>query len=246
MTDNKMQRPFDSNCLLRALPDSAIDRLEENLELVELKLGQVLYEASEPIKWVYFPTTAIVSMLYVLQNEDSAEIAIVGNEGMLGIFAFMSDRSSPSRTVVQISGHAYRLRVEEFRIEFLLIGDLFTMLLRYTQALIAQMTQTAVCNRHHSVDQQLVRWLLLSLDRSPSNKFLMTHQMIANMLGVRRVGVRVAAGKLQALGVIHYKRGLIEVIDRVGLEKLVCECYPVVRHEFERLLGEKFWHVGVP
>lgn len=245
MTNNKIQRPFDSNCLLWALPDSAIERLEESLELVELKLGQVLYEASEPIDWVYFPTTAIVSMLYVLQNDASAEIAIVGNEGMLGIFAFMSECSSPSRTVVQIGGHAYRLNVKEFRAEFLLIGALFNLLLHYTQALIAQMTQTAVCNRHHSVDQQLVRWLLLTLDRSPSKKMLMTHQLIANMLGVRRVGVTVAAGKLQAKGLIHYKRGLIEVIDRTGLESLVCECYPVVRHEFERLLGKEFWNARV-
>lgn len=238
MTANPNPNPFDSNRLLRALPDPVIARLKNDIEPVELELGQVLYETSEPIRWVYFPTTAIVSMLYVLENQDSAEIAIVGNEGMLGIFSFMSEHSSPSRTVVQIKGHAFRLKVDEFRVEFRRAGVLFDLLLRYTQALIAQMTQTAVCNRHHSVDQQLVRWLLLSLDRASSNQLPMTHQLIANMLGVRRVGVTVAAGKLQEQGLIHYKRGLIDVLDRAGLEALVCECYPVVRREFECLLGK--------
>lgn len=222
---------------LRSLPNDVLARLEPDCKLVDLELGQILAEASTPMDAVYFPTTAIVSMLYVLDNKASAEIAIVGTEGMLGVFLFMSDHSSPSRTVVQISGQAFRLSKKDFKAEFLKIGAFFSLLLRYTQALITQMTQTAVCNRHHSLDQQLCRWLLLSLDRAPSNRLPMTHQLISAMLGVRRVVVTVAAGKLQAAGLIKYSRGTITVLDRKGLEKQVCECYQVVRNEFEQLLG---------
>ncbi|MDH4396502.1 MAG: Crp/Fnr family transcriptional regulator [Limnobacter sp.] len=222
---------------LRALPDEVLARLAPDCELVELKLGQVLSEASCPMDSVYFPTTAIVSILYVLDNKASAEIAIVGKEGMLGIFLFMSDHNPPSETVVQIAGQAYRLNKKEFKAEFLRIGEFFSLSLRYTQALITQMNLTAVCNRHHSLDQQLCRWLLLSLDRAPFNHLTMTHQIIANMLGVRRVGVTVAAGKLQAAGLIQYSRGTIVVLDRKGLENQVCECYQTVKEEFAQLLG---------
>lgn len=222
---------------LQALPDEVLARLAPHCELVELKLGQVLSEASCPMDSVYFPTTAIVSLLYVLDSKASAEIAIVGKEGMLGVFLFMSDHNPPSQAVVQIAGQAYKLNKKNFKAEFFRIGEFFTLLLRYTQALITQMNQTAVCNRHHSLDQQLCRWLLLSLDRAPSNYLTMTHQIIANMLGVRRVGVTVAAGKLQAAGFIQYSRGTIVVLDRKGLEDQVCECYQSVKDEFAQLLG---------
>jgi CRP-like cAMP-binding protein len=227
--------PFQ-NHLLAALPAHEFKRLEEHLELVHLKLGQVLYESGCMLASVYFPTTAIVSMLYVLEDGASAEIAIVGNEGILGISRFMGGETTTNRAVVQSAGWAYRLDARHIKTEFQRSGPVMVLLLRYTQALITQMTQTAVCNRHHTIEQQLCRWLLLSLDRLDSNELHMTQDLIANMLGVRREGVTDAAGKLQRAGFIRYARGHITVLDRPGLEKRVCECYAVVRREFERLL----------
>lgn len=239
MSVNEFEHTLDLNCLFQALPRVVLRRMLPGVELVDLSLEQILYEPSEPIKWVYFPTTAIISMLYVLKNEASAEIAIVGREGMMGVFVFMSAHNAPSRTVVQGAGQAYRVDADRFKAEFFRVGSLFTLMMRYTQALITQMTQTAVCNRHHTLDQQLCRWLLLSLDRVQTNHLVMTHKLISDMLGVRRVGVTVAAGKLQRAGLIEYRRGSIQVLDRKGLEALVCECYPVVRREFSKLLGKQ-------
>lgn len=224
------------NHLLDALLDIDFERLNPNLELVELPLGKVLYEPSEKLKYVYFPTTCIVSLLYVMENGASAEIAVVGNEGILGISIFMGGDSTPSRAVVQSAGYGYRMKAKILQNEFNQTGPLQRLLLRYTQALITQMAQTAVCNRHHTVEQQLCRWLLLSIDRLSSNELHMTQELIANMLGVRREGVTEAAGKLQRAGLIDYTRGRITVIDRPGLEKKVCECYQVVKTEFDRLL----------
>jgi CRP-like cAMP-binding protein len=224
------------NHLLGALPAYAYDRLSAHLEPVQLNLGDVLYEPGIQLRYVYFPTTAIVSLLYVMENGASAEIAIVGNEGILGISLFMGGETTPSRAVVQSAGHGYRLRAQYLKDEFGRFGPFLHLLLRYTQALITQMAQTAVCNRHHSVDQQLCRWLLLSLDRLSSNELTMTQELIANMLGVRREGVTESAGKLQKLGVIHYNRGKITVLDRLKLEQLCCECYAVVKKETDRLL----------
>jgi CRP-like cAMP-binding protein len=201
-----------------------------------MPLGEVLYESGGQLRHAYFPTTCIVSLLYVMENGASAEIAVVGNEGLVGVALFMGGGTMPNRAVVQSAGHAYRLRGALMQQEFDRYGALLRLLLRYTQALITQMAQTAVCNRHHSVDQQLCRWLLLSLDRLPSNHLVMTQELIANMLGVRREGVTEAAGKLQQAGLIHYSRGHITVVDRPGLEARVCECYQVVRAEFDRLL----------
>ena len=224
------------NHLLDALPVVDYDRLATHLELIPMKLGDVLYESGAQLRYVYFPTTCIVSLLYVMEDGASAEIAIVGNEGILGISLFMGGDTTPSRAVVQSAGHAFRLKAELLKKEFGLFGPTMHLLLRYTQALITQMAQTAVCNRHHSVDQQLCRWLLLSLDRLHSNKLSMTQELIANMLGVRREGVTEAAGKLQDAGLISYRRGTITVVDRAGLEAKVCECYKVVKTEFDRLL----------
>lgn len=224
------------NHLLDALLATDYDRLFPNLELVKLPLGEVLYEAGQQLKYVYFPTTSIISLLYVMENGASAEIAIVGNEGILGISLFMGGETTPSRAVVQSAGVGYRLKGDLLKTEFNRAGPVQRLLLRYTQALITQMAQTAVCNRHHTVEQQLCRWLLLSLDRLQSNELTMTQELIANMLGVRREGVTEAAGKLQAKGLIHYSRGHITVIDRPGVEKRSCECYEVVRAEFQRLL----------
>ncbi|MEO8629666.1 MAG: Crp/Fnr family transcriptional regulator, partial [Betaproteobacteria bacterium] len=207
-----------------------------HLELVTMPLGEVMYEAGGLLPHVYFPTTAIVSLIYVMTDGASAEIAVVGNEGILGIALFMGGESTPSRAVVQSAGHAYRLEGSLLKQEFNRAGPVMHLLLRYTQALITQMAQTAVCNRHHSVDQQLCRWLLLSLDRLPSNELSMTQELIANMLGVRREGVTEAAGKLQNAGLIRYSRGRITVLDRLGLEARSCECYAVVKTEFDRLL----------
>jgi len=226
------------NHLLAALPPEEFGRLLPHLELVAMPLGKVLYESGSRMKYVYFPTTSIVSLLYVTQDGASAEIAVVGNEGILGIALFMGGETTPSRAVVQSAGHAYRLHADFLREEFNRAGPMLHLLLRYTQALITQMAQTAVCNRHHSVDQQLCRWLLMSLDRLPSNELLMTQELIANMLGVRREGVTEAAGKLQSAGLIHYRRGHITVLDRMGLEARACECYAVVRKEFDRLLPD--------
>ena len=203
-----------------------------------MPLGEALYESGGRLRHVYFPTTSIVSLLYVLENGASAEIAVVGNEGILGISLFMGGETTPSRAVVQSAGHGYRLKAHFLKEEFNRAGPVMHLLLRYTQALIAQMTQTAVCNRHHTVEQQLCRWLLLSLDRLSSDSLRMTQELIANMLGVRREGVTEAAGHLQRKGLIRYSRGRIEVIDRPGLEKTVCECYAVVKMEFDRLLTD--------
>lgn len=225
------------NHVLAALPPGDRLRLFPQLELAALPLGGVLYEAGSELKHVYFPTAGIVSLLYVMQDGASAEIAVVGNEGAVGISLFMGGESTPSRAVVQSAGQAYRLKADILRKEFARGGDLQHLLLLYTQALITQMAQTAVCNRHHSVEQQLCRWLLLSLDRLPSNELTMTQELIANMLGVRREGVTHAARKLQDAGLIRYSRGHIVVTDRPGLERDVCECYAVVKKESDRLLG---------
>ena len=224
------------NHLLDALPPAEYERISSRLELVSLKLGDVLYEPGIKLRYVYFPTTAIVSLLYVMENGSSAEIAIVGNEGILGISLFMGGETTPSRAVVQSAGYGYRLKAQLLKDEFGRFGPFLHLLLRYTQALITQMAQTAVCNRHHSVDQQLCRWLLLSLDRLSSTELSMTQELIANMLGVRREGVTEAAGKLQQAGLIQYSRGKITVLDRHRLETRSCECYQVVKTEFDRLL----------
>ena len=226
------------NHLLAAMPAVAFERLRPHLELVEMPLGKVLYESGGRLDHVYFPTTCIVSLLYVLENGASAEIAVVGNEGILGISLFMGGETTPSRGVVQSAGFGYRLQAPLLKQEFDRAGPVLRLLLRYTQALITQMTQTAVCNRHHTVEQQLCRWLLLSIDRLSSNSLRMTQELIANMLGVRREGVTEAAGNLQRAGLIRYNRGRIDVINRPELEKAVCECYAVVRAEFDRLLSD--------
>jgi CRP-like cAMP-binding protein len=237
------------NHILAAFPAAEYDRLSAHLELVPMPLGQVLSESGAQLTHVYFPTTAIISMLYVLEDGASAEIAVVGNEGILGISIFMGGETTPSRAVVRSAGFGYRLKADLLRQEFNRAGPVLRLLLRYTQALITQMTQTAVCNRHHSVEQQLCRALLLTLDRLSSNSVTMTQELIANMLGVRREGVTEAAGNLQRAGLISYRRGHIEVLDRPGLEKAVCECYAVVKVEFDRLLsdiprGDPFVPVG--
>jgi CRP-like cAMP-binding protein len=224
------------NHLLAALPVGDYERLVPHLELAPMELGDVLYESGDKLRHVYFPTTCIISLLYVMEDGASAEIAVVGNEGILGISLFMGGNTTPSRAIVQSAGHAYRLRADLLKGEFERYGPTMHLLLRYTQALITQMAQTAVCNRHHSVDQQLCRWLLLSLDRLGSNELSMTQELIANMLGVRREGVTEAAGKLQRAGLIQYNRGRITVTDRPGVEKRSCECYQVVKTEFDRLL----------
>ncbi|MBV4535775.1 MULTISPECIES: Crp/Fnr family transcriptional regulator [Pseudomonas] len=224
------------NHLLAALSTPTFERLEGDLELVTLPLGKSLYESGDALRHVYFPTDSIVSLLYVMENGASAEISVVGNEGLVGIAVFMGGESTPSRAIVQSAGHAYRLPGQRLKDEFNRHGELLLLMLRYTQALITQMAQTAVCNRHHSIDQQLCRWLLLSLDRLQSDQVRMTQELIANMLGVRREGVTDAAGKLQRLGIIEYSRGHIKVVDRARLEALSCECYEVVRKETERLL----------
>jgi CRP-like cAMP-binding protein len=228
----------NQNHLLAALPKDDFDRLSADLELVPMPLGEALYESGGRLWHVYFPTTSIVSLLYVMEDGASAEIAVVGNEGILGISLFMGGETTPSRAIVQSAGHGYRLKAQLLKQEFNRAGPVMHLLLRYTQALITQMAQTAVCNRHHSVEQQLCRWLLLSLDRLSSSELVMTQELIANMLGVRREGVTEAAGKLQRAGLIRYSRGRITVLDRGGLEKEACECYGVVKKEFDRLLRD--------
>ena len=223
------------NHLLAALPAEDYEHLLPDLELISMPLGWALYESGGAERYVYFPTTSIVSFLNVLEDGYSAEIAVVGNEGVAGIALFMGGETSPSRAVVQSAGDGYRLVASVLKTEFARGGALQHLLLRYTQALITQMTQTAVCNRHHKLEQQLCRWLLLSLDRLPSNELKMTHELIGNMLGVRREGVTEAAGKLQEAGLIHYSRGKITVLDRPKLEARVCECYAVVKRETDRL-----------
>lgn len=227
---------MQTNLLLEALPIEVRDRLFPHMELVPLALGDVLYESGDTMRHVYFPTDAIVSLLYVMENGASGEIAIVGREGVVGIALFMGGESTPSRALVQGAGNAWRLPGQLLKDEFHRHTELQYLLLRYTQALITQMAQTAVCNRHHSIDQQLCRWLLLSLDRLSDNRVMMTQELIANMLGVRREGVTEAAGKLQKAGLIEYIRGQITVVDRPGLEARSCECYAVVKAETDRLL----------
>ena len=226
----------DSNHLLLSLPPSVIQLWETELEPVDLKLGQVLYESSRKIQYAYFPINCIVSLLYVLDNGSSTEIAVVGNEGVVGIPLFMGGDTTPSRAVVQSAGTCLRVSSGFLKTEFSNSPPLMHLLLRYTQALLTQMTQTAVCNRHHTLDQQLCRWLLLSMDRLTSYDLVMTQELIANMLGVRREGVTEAAGSLQTAGLISYSRGKIKVLDRKGLEKRSCECYSVVKKEYDRLL----------
>jgi len=229
------------NHLLAALPATEFERLSPHLELVPMPLGEALYESGGRMQHVYFPTTSIVSLLYVMQDGESAEIAVVGNEGILGISLFMGGETTSSRAVVQSAGHGYRLKAQVLKQEFNRAGAvLHLLLLRYTQALITQMAQTAVCNRHHSVEQQLCRWLLLCLDRLSTPDLTMTQELIANMLGVRREGVTEAAGILQRAGLIRYSRGHITVLDRSRLEREVCECYAVVKKEFDRLLSDHF------
>jgi CRP-like cAMP-binding protein len=226
------------NHLLAALPDAEYNRIFPFLERVDRPLGQALYESGRPFSSVYFPTSSIVSLLYVLENGASAEISVVGNEGIVGIALFMGGDSMPNRAIVQSAGRAFRLDGQTLKPEFSRSGALQHLLMRYTLALFSQMAQTAVCNRHHSVDQQLCRWLLLSHDRLDCDELKMTQELIADMLGVRREGVTEAAGKLQAAGLIHYSRGKITILDRPGLEARVCECYQVVRKEFRRLLPD--------
>ncbi|WP_439517477.1 Crp/Fnr family transcriptional regulator [Hydrogenophaga sp.] len=224
------------NQLLAALPDAEWQRWLPQLELVDLPLGKVIYESGAPMAHLYFPISAIVSLLYVLENGASAEIAVVGHEGVVGVSIFMGGGSTPSRAVVQSAGKGYRLRASLVKAEFDRAGPVMHVMLRYTQALITQMSQTAVCNRHHSLDEQLCRWLLLSLDRLKGSELVMTQELIANMLGVRREGVTEAAAKLQRAGMIRYTRGRITVLDRPELEKRTCECYAVVKREYDRLL----------
>ena len=226
----------NQNHLLAALPATEYAHLLPNLELIAMPLGWVVYESGGHMEYLYFPTTCIVSLLYVMEDGASAEIAIVGNEGLVGIALFMGGETTPSRAVVQSAGASYRLRARTLKEEFALGGPLHHLALCYTQTLLTQMAQTAVCNRHHSLDQQLCRWLLLSIDRLSGNELHMTQELIANMLGVRREGVTVAAGNLQAAGIIHYSRGHITVLDRAALERRVCECYAVVKKELDRLL----------
>jgi CRP-like cAMP-binding protein len=224
------------NNLLACLPDEVHQRLSAHLELVPMKLGQVVYEAGVVLEYVYFPIDCIISLLYVMADGDSAEIAMVGNEGIVGISLYMGGDATTGRAVVQSDGHAFRLSGQVLKQEFVLAGPLQRLLLRYTQALVTLMTQTAACNKFHSVPQQLCRWLLLGLDRLPSNKMMMTQGLIANMLGVRRAGVTDAAGTLQAEGLIRYDQGTFTVLDRPRLEQEACECYVVVKREFDRLL----------
>jgi CRP-like cAMP-binding protein len=232
----------DENHLLAALPAEVRARLFPHLEPLQMPLGTVIYESGNELHNVYFPTTAIVSLLYVMLDGASAEIAVVGNEGLVGVALLLGGESMPNRAVVQSAGHVYRLKGDLLKQELKRNGALQPLLLRYTQALLTQMAQTAVCNRHHTLDQQLCRWLLLSLDRLPSNHLVMTQELIANMLGVRREGVTQAAGNLQKAGLIEYQRGHITVIDRAGLEARACECYAVVKKESERLLPSQSLH----
>jgi CRP-like cAMP-binding protein len=227
------------NALLEALPDAELARWRPHLEPVELPLGAVLYEAGNRLTHVYFPTTAIVSLIYVMDSGATTEIAIVGSDGVVGVSLFMGGESTTSRAVVQSAGLGYRLKAGHMMEEFNRTGPAMNLLLRYTQALITQMAQTAVCNRHHSLDQQLCRWLLLSMDRLRSNELAVTQELIANLLGVRREGVTEAAGRLHAAGLITYRRGRITVIDRAQLEHRSCECYAVVKREYDRLLPGK-------
>lgn len=237
-----LPRHPNPNHLLAALPAAEFERLVPHLELVPLPLGELLYEPGVKLQYAYFPTTAIVSLRYVMETGASAETAGVGNEGAVGISLFMGGDTMPSSAVVQVAGHAYRLEGRLLQQEFGRTNMLRRLLLRYTQALITQMTQTAACNRHHSIEQQLCRWLLLTLDRLPSNELIITHEMVASILGVRREGITEAAGKLQRAGFIRYRRGHITVLERSGLETHACECYTVVKKELSRLLSDVRFH----
>ena len=223
------------NHLLAALPADELARLLPNLQSVSLSLGKVIYESGEKMEYVYFPTTAIISLLYIMENGSTAEIGVVGNDGLVGIALFMGGDTTPNRAVVQSAGRAFKMKAKVLQAEFVRAGQFHNLLLRYTQALITQISQTAVCNRLHSVDQQLCRWLLLSHDRLPSDRLIMTHDLIANMLGVRREGITHAAKRLQDSGYISYIRGDMTILNRKGLEANVCECYQVVRKEYDRL-----------
>ena len=225
------------NHLLAALPAEEFDRLKIDLEPVSLSLGEVIYESGEQLEYIYFPTTAIISLLYIMENGSTAEIGMAGNDGLVGIALYMGGSTTPSRAVVQSAGNAFRLRSKALQSAFDLGGLFQKILLRYTQSLMTQISQTAVCNRLHSVEQQLCRWLLINHDLLQTNKLIMTHDLIANMLGVRREGVSIAAGHLQKKGVIKYVRGTITMLDRKGLEVAACECYQVVKDEYDRLLG---------
>jgi len=229
-------RHFQQNALLGLLPEKELEHLLPHLEEVSLTLGQSLSESGRHMSHVYFPLDAIVSLLCVMENGDSTEIAVVGHEGLVGVSQFMGGETTLTSAIVQSAGQAYRLKSHLLKREFDRAGTMQRLLLRYTQALLTQMAQTAVCNRHHSLDQQLCRWLLLSLDRLPGNELIMTQELIANMLGVRREGVTESAGKLQKAGLISYNRGHITVLDRQGLEARVCECYAGVKNEYDRLL----------
>jgi CRP-like cAMP-binding protein len=226
------------NHLLAALSKDDFARLQSNLKSVPLRLGEVIYESGEQMDYIYFPTTTIISLLYVMENGSTAEIGVVGNEGLVGIALFMGGGTMPNRAIVQSAGRAVKMKTKYLREEFSRGGVFQQLLLRYTQALLTQISQTAVCNRLHSIEQQLCRWLLLNHDRLQSDKLVMTHELIANMLGVRREGVTVAAGHLQIKNLISYVRGTITILDRPGLEAEVCECYKVVKDEYDRLLGE--------
>ncbi len=236
----------NQNHLLAALPTAEFEPLAAHLELVPLPLGEILYEPGEQMQHAYFPTTAIVSLHYVMESGASSEAAGVGNEGVVGISLFMGGDTTPSSAVVQTAGHGYRLASRLLKQEFNRTGLMQHLLLRYTQALITQITQTAVCNRHHSVEQQLCRWLLLTIDRIPSRELVMTQELVASMLGVRREGITVIAGNLQRDGIIRYRRGHIAVLDRAGLETRVCECYAVVKTELNRLLSDVRYRQDVP
>ncbi|MBK8810577.1 MAG: Crp/Fnr family transcriptional regulator [Acidobacteria bacterium] len=225
------------NHLLAALPDEEFDRLRTELKPVSLALGEVIYESGEQLDHVYFPTTAIISLLFIMENGSTAEIGMAGNDGLVGIALYMGGSTTPNRAVVQSAGNAYKIRAKALRFEFHLAGQFQNILLRYTQYLMTQISQTAVCNRLHSVEQQLCRWLLINHDLLQTNKLIMTHDLIANMLGVRREGVSIAAGHLQQQGLIKYVRGTITMIDRPALEMAACECYQVVKEEYDRLLG---------
>lgn len=236
-TISAQQTPMH-NRLLAALPKETFERIAPHLELVSMPLGDVLYESGGQLHHAYFPTTAIVSLHYVMENGASAEIAGVGNDGVIGISLFMGGNTTPSQATVCVSGFGYRLKARLMMEEFNRAGPMMRLMLRYIQALITQMSQTAVCNRHHSMEQQMCRWLLFTLDRSPSHELVMTQELIAGMLGVRREGITETAGNLQRTGLISYRRGHITVLDRIGLESCACECYNVVKNEFHRLLSE--------
>jgi CRP-like cAMP-binding protein len=237
MTATATEQGARANHLLAGISDEAMERLLPNLQPVSLPLGKVLYESGEKLDYIYFPTTAIISLLYIMENGSTAEIGVIGNDGLVGIAIFMGGDTTPNRAVVQSAGRAYKMKARVMKDEFTRGGRFHNLCLRYTQALITQISQTAVCNRLHSVDQQLCRWLLLSHDRLPSDRLIMTQDLISNMLGVRREGVTHAAKRLQNAGYISYVRGDMTILDRKGIEAQVCECYEVVRAEYNRLLG---------